>query len=123
MAGAALRFRVTVEGGWARTRWIAVVASGPSVVETDGDWLLASDLRRTVWIPLGQVVSVEQGWFPGQTRVHVELACDTPFGQQFAFEAPVELGALFGQHPVVEELRELVARAKATQSYPGSRAS
>jgi len=100
-----------------------VLFGGGLIVETDGYWLLASDRSKTVWIPLREVVSVERVWWGRGSRVQVELGCDTPFGREFTFEPRLELGALVGQHPVVEEIRELAARAKAAHSRPGSRAS
>ena len=85
-------------------------------VETDGYWLLVSDWSKTVWIPLRQVDSVSRGLILRRDRVSVMLGCDTPFGREIVFEPPFELAAFVGQHPVVEELRELVARAKASHS-------
>jgi hypothetical protein len=108
--------------GMALVVWLFVLIGRPKVVETDGYWLLVSDLSKTVWIPLRHVVSVHQRWFGGQ-RVHVEVGCDTPFGREFFFEPQFGLGPLFGPHPVVEELRELAANAKAADSRPGFRAS
>jgi hypothetical protein len=92
--------------------WLAILAGRPKMVETDGYWLLVTNFSKTVWIPLGQIVSVSQTGFPGGQRVHVELACDTPFGQEITFEPQFGLGPLIGEHPVVEELRALAAAAK-----------
>jgi len=83
------------------------------VVETDGYWLLVSDWSKTVWIPLRQVDSVSRVLVLGRDRVSVKLCCDTPFGREIVFEPLFRLSALIGPHPVVEELRELVAHAKA----------
>ena len=84
-----------------------------SVVETDGHWLVASSMARRAWIPLGEVISVSRVWWPGAQRIYVEVGQDTPLGRQIVFEAPLALEAVVGRHPVVEEIRELVARAKA----------
>jgi hypothetical protein len=93
-----------------------------SVVETDGYWLLASSMSRTAWIPLSEVISVSRVWWPGAQRIYVEVGQDTPFGREIVFEAPLDLGAVVGAHPVVQELRELVSRARspgATHLEPG----
>jgi hypothetical protein len=92
--------------------WFITFFGGHKLVETDGYWLLASDDSKTVWIPLRQVISVSRVWSPWGTGVQVDLGCDTPFGREIVFEPPFAPSALVGQHPVVEELRELVARAK-----------
>ena len=102
--------------------WFAVLVVGPKVVETDGYWLLATDLSKTVWIPLRHIVAVDQGGFPGSRRIYVKLGCDTPFGREIVFEPQFGLGPLIGEHPVVGELRELAARARAAHSRPGPRA-
>ena len=80
----------------------------------------AAEPVEEVWIPLRQVVSVQCVGRGRRSQVHVKLACDTPFGREFVFEPRFELGALVGEYPVVEELRELAARAKATDLRPGS---
>src|SRR5689334_11052981 len=100
--------------------WVLLAVVGPKVVETDGYWLLVSDLRKTVWIPLRQIDSVNRGRLPGSRWVYVEFGCDTPFGREISFDSQLDLGALFGQRPVVEDLRELVASAKAAHVRPGS---
>ena len=97
-------------GAWA---WLTVLFGGLKVVETDGYWLLASDQSKTVWIPLRRVASVSRILGSSGTLVRVEVECDTPFGREIVFEPPLDPAALVGQHPVVEELRALVARAKA----------
>ena len=101
--------------GFSAVVWFIVLVGGPKVVETDGFWLLVSDSSKTVWIPLRKVSSISRVWGPGGTRVYVEVDCDTPFGREIAFEPPLDLGGLVGQHRVVDELRELVARAKARE--------
>jgi hypothetical protein len=104
---------------WMRA-WIGLRLS---VVQTDGHWLLASSLSRTAWIPLTKVLSVSRVWFPGAQRIYVEVGADTPFGREIVFQPPLDPGALVGRHPVVEELRALVARAKAAHSRARSCAS
>jgi hypothetical protein len=84
-----------------------------SVVETDGYWLLASSMSKTAWISLSEVISVSRVWWPGAQRIYVEVGQDTPFGREIVFEAPLGFDSVVGGHPVVEELRKLVARAKA----------
>ena len=101
---------------WLRA-WIGLRLS---VVETDGHWLLVSSLSRTAWIPLAEVISVTRVWFPGAQRIYVEVGQDTPFGREVVFEAPFDAGAIVGHHPVVEELRELVARARSASSGASS---
>ena len=101
--------------GGSALAWFVTFFGGLKVVETDGYWLLASDDSKTVWIPLGQVISVSRVWGPWGTGVEVKLGCDTPFGREIVFQPPFDPSALVGLHPVVEELRELVARAKAHQ--------
>lgn len=96
----------------AATLGLIVFVVGPRVVETDGVWLLVSDWSKTVWIPLRQVHSVNRILHLGTDRVSVKLGCDTPFGREIVFQPRFELDGLVGQHPVVEELRGLVARAK-----------
>jgi hypothetical protein len=96
--------------------WFITLFGGLKVVETDGYWLLASDQSKTVWIPLRRVASVSRVLGPGGTRVRVEVACDTPFGREIVFEPQFDPRALVGQHPVVVELSELVARAKAERA-------
>ena len=91
-----------------------------SVVETDGYWLAVSSLSKTAWIPLSQVISVSRVWFPGAQRIYVEVGPNTPFGREIVFEPPLNPAALVGGHPVVEELRALVARAKGTGQRSGS---
>jgi hypothetical protein len=83
-----------------------------SVVEIDGAWLLASSPSRRAWIPLAAVTSVSRVWFPGAQRIYLEVERDGRF-DQIVFEAPFEPRAIFGKHPVIEELRMLIARAKA----------
>jgi len=112
--------RVTLAAlGMTAVIWLRVwVGLRLRVVQTDGYWLLASSLSKTAWIPLTKIISVTRVWFPGAQRVYVEVESETPFGREIVFEPQFDLGALVGQHPVVKELRDLVARAKA-RDVPG----
>ena len=93
-----------------------------SVVQTDGYWLLASSVSRTTWIPLSEVISVSRVWWPGAQRIYVEAGLDTPFGREIVFEAPLDVDAVVGGHPVVQELRGLVARARSRGAAPTTHA-
>ena len=80
-------------------------------VETDGHRLYVSTFFQTMSLPLTLVESVDAAGWPFRPTVTVRFRSVTPFGSQIVFRPRGAWVPFASGQKVVEELRELVARA------------
>jgi hypothetical protein len=88
-------------------------------VETDGTSLFVSTMSRTMRLPLGWVESVDASGWPFHATVTVMFRQVTPFGSEIVFRPRGSWVPFSSGRGVAEELRALVARARA-EGLPGS---
>ncbi|HVF48571.1 MAG TPA: hypothetical protein VNA19_00710 [Pyrinomonadaceae bacterium] len=85
-------------------------------VSVDDDFLYVSDYLREISVPLSEIGDVTQGSWPNNQLIKIRLNSPSEFGTEIAFMPTVRFFN-FGSHPVVDELRELVAEKKAQARY------
>src|SRR5262249_23779256 len=84
------------------------------VVRIDDHALYVSNYRREVRIPFSRVGDVTDAWLINVRPITIGFLTNTEFGRQIVFIPKISLSAAFAQHPVVDELRHLVHRDKAS---------
>jgi len=91
-----------------------VVAGRLLVVLVDDRFLYVSNYRKEIRIRLSDVSKVTENAFINIHPVTIQLSKRTDFGTRITFMPKIWRVFFFGSHPVVAELNELVARAKAS---------
>ena len=72
--------------------------------------LYVSNYRKEIAIPFSEIASVSEFMLSDPTRVTIRLHSPSEFGQKIVFLATYRFGGwLAGSHPIVAELRGLVA--------------
>ncbi|MHB0914974.1 MAG: hypothetical protein ACYC5A_06745 [Thermoleophilia bacterium] len=87
-------------------------------VRVQGGRLYVSNYLRESTIPLERVSDVTQRLWPGSLVV-IHFFGATDFGDKVCFQ-PTDRWLLLGRHPVVEELKEMVANAKGIRDMPAT---
>lgn len=88
-------------------------------VSADNENLYISGGKTEARIPFDQVESVYQSfWQRGNPdTVAITFKSDTIFGRKIIFMAPIRI-ATFTEHPIVDELNSMVARAGRSTYWP-----
>jgi hypothetical protein len=80
-------------------------------VRVDDRAVYVSTWRKEIRIPLSQIDDVvEIALFGRMNPVAISLRSDTELGRRIVFIPAVRWFSLFGGHPIVDELRDLVRR-------------
>lgn len=79
-------------------------------VQLDGATLLVSNYRDTIRIPLRDIAEITENRWLSLHPVTLHLRRPSEFGQEIVFMPRVRPFGLWFSHPVVGELRDLIAR-------------
>ncbi len=80
-------------------------------VSLDADTLLISNYRQTLAVPLCDVEKVSGSLFVNPELIWLHLRHPTPMGKKIVFMPPVRMFRGFSRHPLLAELRALIAEA------------
>ena len=83
------------------------------VVEVGDKFLYVSNYRRQIQIFLTEVDKITENVLINIHPVTLHLSRPSPFGTRIRFMPKTWQAFFFSSHPIVAELKELVARAKA----------
>jgi hypothetical protein len=87
-------------------------------VALEGPILVISNYLTTIRIPISEVKDVTGTILVQPPLVTLHLKNPTPFGDKIVFMGPIFFFSAFMRHPLVQELRDIVQKAK-TQGNPG----
>lgn len=87
-----------------------LVGAGLKTVRFDGTTLHIADRKRSIEIPIADVVSVHQGLFFRPRVVTLTIRHETPFGRWIRF-LPLWTLSVGKEYPIVGELRRAAAHA------------
>ena len=90
---------------------------------TSGSALVSSTFRETIRVPLRDIAEITENRWLNLHPVTLHLRRPSEFGEEIVFMPKVRPFGLWFSHPVVGELRELVAResGRPDQRLPGGR--
>ena len=80
-------------------------------VRVDGDELHVSNFRKEIVVPLTFIESVTENRWVNVHPVTIHFRGDTEFGRKIAFMPKARVMFFWSSHPVVGELRRMVAAA------------
>jgi hypothetical protein len=81
-------------------------------IKLDGNVMHVTRFGRSVSIPLSHVSTIASTFFFVPDFVWMRIDPPAKFGATVAFMPRLRLVGVFGRHPIVEELEQLVAQAK-----------
>ncbi len=77
-------------------------------VVLDGDDLIVSSVSREIRVPLRRITSVTASRMTNPPRITLKFDGDIGFGRSVIFMPPTKFLWPFQEHPMAEELREIV---------------
>ena len=83
------------------------------VVHVDDKFFYISNYRRHIRVPLSDVSKITENVLINIHPVTLHLSTPSPFGTRIRFMPQIWRVFFFASHPIVAELTELVAQAKA----------
>jgi hypothetical protein len=87
-------------------------------VALEGPILVISNYLTTIRIPISEIKDVTSTILIQPTLITLHLRNSTPFGDKIVFMGPLRFFGSFIRHPLVQELTDMVQKAK-TQEDPG----
>ena len=85
-------------------------------VSIDEDFLYVSDFRKEIQVPLAQIESVKENFWPRPKLITLTLDRPTEFGKEIVFVPPPLVFAALRSHPLVEEIEGAVQRSRSAIS-------
>lgn len=89
-------------------------------VDMDDRYLLLSNYREEIRVPLAEVVAVHENRWLSLHPITLEFRRPTPFGERVVFMPNIRFFGFWSSHPVVAEIRQAVERLLDRPSEPGS---
>jgi hypothetical protein len=77
------------------------------IVRVEGDQLVISGYRRTLWVPLSEVESVSQIVWMSHRPIRVRFRAATPYGRSITFVPPQRVALSLTEDEAVTRLRAL----------------
>lgn len=92
------------------TAWLCWFAFRLKKVEIDDKSLYVSNYREEIRIPLSEIERVKESFLTNPKQVTIVLRSPSKFGSRIVFVPELRFFDIFGSHPVVGELREIIKR-------------